>query len=64
MANSDRSLLLAPREGPARTLDAVAWARDMAPVAWPSWDFNTAEGRGVLAQYHTALLHGLRAEAK
>jgi hypothetical protein len=27
-------------------------------------DFNTAEGRGVLTQYHTTVLHGLRDGSK
>jgi hypothetical protein len=54
-------LPLAPRAG---TLDAEAWAGEAVPDAQPTWDFNTAEGRGDLTQYHAALLHGLRAGAK
>jgi hypothetical protein len=29
---------------PAGTLDAEAWARQVAPNAWSTLDFNTAEG--------------------
>jgi hypothetical protein len=36
----------------------------VAPVAWPTWDFNAAEGPGVLTQYHAALLHELMVGAK
>jgi hypothetical protein len=25
-------------QAPAGTLDAVAWAREAAPDAWPTWD--------------------------
>jgi hypothetical protein len=51
-------------QAPAGTLDAEAWAREAVPDARPTWDFNTAEGRGDLTQYRAALLHGLRAGAK
>jgi hypothetical protein len=51
-------------QAPAGTLDAEAWATEAAPDARPTWDFSTAEGRGVITQYHADLLHGLRAEAK
>jgi hypothetical protein len=46
------------------TLDAEAWAREAAPDAQPTWDFNTAEGQRVLTQYCTALIHRLRTGAK
>jgi hypothetical protein len=41
------------------TLDAEACAREATFDAQPIWDFNTAEGRGVLTQYCTTLLHRL-----
>jgi hypothetical protein len=51
-------------QAPAGTLDAEAWAKEVAPGAQLTWDFNTAEGCGVLSQYPTTLLSGLRAGAK
>jgi hypothetical protein len=51
-------------QAPAGTLDAEAWAREAVPDAQPTWDFNTAEGRGDFTQYHAAFLHGLRAGVK
>jgi hypothetical protein len=48
----------------AGTPDAGAWARKAVPDAQQTSDFNSAERQGVLTQYGTALLHGLRARAK
>jgi hypothetical protein len=44
MSNPDGGLRWLQGQAPAGTLDAEAWAREVAPDARPTWDFNAAEG--------------------